>query len=447
MKTEGVTLEHETVLSGGAEQAIRGGISGMKKELEVYPGLWEIFSRCFLNTVETTVQQSEGDTFVVTGDIPAMWLRDSTAQVLHYLRFADREPVARMIEGLISRQAQCVLRDPYANAFNREPTDYKPFDDSPRASDWVWERKYETDSLCYPLWLAEKYLKRTGRKEFLNENFREMLRLILKVLRREQDHSGSEYRFQRTNCPPSDTLTHDGKGEPVGHTGMTWSGFRPSDDACKYGYLIPSNLFAVRALESARYLAGQMGDEALAREAESLRSGIAEGVEKFGVVEHPRFGKIYAYEVDGLGHVNLMDDANVPSLLALPYLEVCGREDEVYRNTRAFVLSEENPHFYQGSFAQGVGSPHTPRGYIWPISLCVQAMTSADTEEIATILNTLMTTHADTGFMHESFDPNCPENYTRSWFAWANSMFGELIFRLHEEGKLGEVLRRAKEMR
>lgn len=271
-----------------------------------------------------------------------------------------------------------------------------------------------------------------------------MLRLVVEVLRQEQDHASSSYRFERKDCPPSDTLTNGGTGAPVAHTGMTWSGFRPSDDACQYGYLVPSNLFACRAMESARYLAEKMGDASLAQEAKTLGEAIKEGVLRYGVLTHPSFGQIYAYEVDGLGNANLMDDANVPSLLALPYLEVCQPEDELYRNTRSFVLSEENPYFYQGTYARGVGSPHTPQGYIWPISLCVQAMTSTDMREIAGILNTLMSTHGDTGFMHESFDPNAPEKYTRSWFAWANSMFGEMLYRLHEQGSLKQVLALAK---
>lgn len=428
-----------------AEEAIRAGIGKLQKELELYPGLWEVFGQCFMNTIETTVRQTTEDTFIITGDICAMWLRDSTAQVLHYLRFADNEAVAQMIEGLISRQADCVLRDPYANAFNKEPSDYKPYDDTPRASDWVWERKYEIDSLCYPLWLAEKYYDKTGRTEFLNEKFAQSVRCIVEVLRKEQCHEKSTYRFERTNCPPGDTLTNGGKGEPVAYTGMTWSGFRPSDDACKYGYLIPSNLFAVRALKSAQKLAKLLGDDALAQEAQKLGREIADGVEKYGVIEHPQYGKIYAYEVDGLGNVNLMDDANVPSLLSLPYLEVCGSEDEVYKNTRSFVLSADNPYYYEGRLAQGIGSPHTPEGYIWPISLCVQGMTSIDVDEMADILNILITTHAGTGFMHESFNPDEPEQYTRSWFAWANSMFGEFLFRLYEKGLLRPVLCRANE--
>lgn len=423
-----------------AKNVIAAQIQQVKPVLEVKPGLWEMFRRCFMNTIETTVQQTTGNTFVITGDIPAMWLRDSTAQVLHYLRFADQKEVAEMIEGLISRQADCILRDPYANAYNREPSDFKPYNDSPRPSDWVWERKYEIDSLCYPLWLAEKYWRKTGNTGFLTEKFHEMIRTIVDVFRTEQDHDRSEYRFQRTDCPPSDTLSRDGRGAEVKPTGMTWSGFRPSDDACMYGYLIPSNLFAIRVMKAAKVFAGMYGDEGLANAAAELSVQIAEGVEKYAMVDHPVFGRIYAYEVDGLGNANLMDDANVPSLLSLPYLEVCGAEDPVYRNTRAFVLSQENPYYYQGKYARGIGSPHTPAGYIWPIALCVQAMTSGDVREIAGIVGTLMNTHAGTGFMHESFDPNAPEKFTRDWFAWANSMFGELIYRLYEDGRLGEVL-------
>lgn len=310
-------------------------------------------------------------------------------------------------------------------------------------SGWVWERKYEIDSLCYPLWLAEKFYNKTGRTAFLNETFAEALQAILTVFRTEQNHSTSPYYFIRTDCPPSDTLTCEGRGEPVAVTGMTWSGFRPSDDACKYGYLVPSNLFAVRALKSAEKLASLAGWEDLAAQSAALGAEIAEGVRKHGLVEHPEFGQIYAYEVDGLGNANLMDDANVPSLLALPYLEVCEKDDPLYLRTRAFVLSSENPYYYQGSLARGIGSPHTPAGYIWPIALCVQAMTSTDVGEIANILKTLMNTHGGTGFMHESFDPNAPEQFTRDWFAWANSMFGELVFRLYEEGTLSQVIREA----
>lgn len=421
-------------------EIIASRLEALRPELEAVPGLWEMFRKCFLSTIETTVQESVGDTFVITGDIPAMWLRDSTAQVLHYLRFADAPEVASMIEGLLSRQADCILRDPYANAFNREENSFKPYNDTPRASDWVWERKYEIDSLCYPLWLAEKYLDKTGNTGFLTEKFLKALETVLDVLRTEQNHGSSPYRFQRTDCAPSDTLPWEGMGNPVSYTGMTWSGFRPSDDACEYGYLIPSNFFAVRAMEAARKLAKAAGREDLTQRAMELQQTIREGIREYATLEHPRFGTIYAYETDGFGNYNLMDDANVPSLLALPYLEACEANDPIYRNTRSFVLSSSNPYYYEGALAKGIGSPHTPEGYIWHISLCVQAMTSTDDREIAELVKRLLTTHGGTGFMHEGFDPNAPENFTRDWFAWANSMFGELIYRLYEKGSLARIL-------
>lgn len=425
-----------------ALEIVRERIGGLEEKLSGVPGLWKVFRDCFLNTLETTVQAQPGDTFVITGDIHAMWLRDSTAQVLHYLRFADAEPVAQLVEGLIARQAKCVLIDPYANAYNREPNDFKPYDDTPRASDWVWERKYEVDSLCYPVWLAWRFYKKTGRTGFMTESFAEMLRTIVDVFRTEQNHAESDYRFQRTNCPPSDTLPHEGRGEPVAVTGMTWCGFRPSDDACRYGYLVPSNLFAAQELRHLAEFARMLNDEALASDAEALSDEIRAGVEKYGHVEHPAFGDIYVYETDGLGHYNLMDDANVPSLLALPYLGVCAKDDPTYLRTRAFVLSHENPYYNEGRLAKGVGSPHTPEGYIWPIALCVQAMTTDDNAEVAALLDTLMHTHAGCECMHESFDPDAPEKFTREWFAWANSMFGELVYRLYEEGRLEDVLAR-----
>ncbi len=430
-----------------AQKVIAQRIEKLRPQLENYPGLWEMFRQCFMNTVETTVQQDGEDTFVITGDIPAMWLRDSTAQVMHYMRFADDPAVAGMIEGLIARQAKCILRDPYANAFNKEPSSYKPFEDTPEASDWVWERKYEIDSLCYPLWLAEKYMAKTGSKSFLTGDFAAALRSVVDVLKAEQHHENSPYRFSRKDSPTLDTLGNDGKGGPVGYTGMTWSGFRPSDDVCQYGYLVPSNLFALRAMQAAQELALALGDEALEEDARKLAGDIAAGVARHGLVNHPKHGLIYAYEVDGLGGVNLMDDANVPSLLSLPYLEVCGLFDSLYQRTRAFVLSEDNPYYAKGSYAKGVGSPHTPEGYVWHIALCMQAMTSVDDDEAAEILNSLMATNAGTGFMHESFDPNDPAQFTRSWFAWANSLFGEFIHRLYDSERIDDVLRIANAKR
>ena len=424
-----------------AKEIVKEKLSPLRQALAPVDGLYEMFEQCFLNTLETTVRcQKPGDTFVITGDIEAMWLRDSTAQVLHYIRFAGEEAVAQVIEGLIARQAECILIDPYANAFNAEDSGRRWTDDLPAHSGWVWERKYEIDSLCYPLMLAHKYKEATGRTAFLTERFHRALSAILTVLRTEQDHEKSPYYFIRENCPAQDTLSHGGRGAPLARTGMTFSGFRPSDDACVYGYLIPSNLFAHRAMDYAAEFAALLGDEALRREALSLKEEIGEGLSRYACAEAPGIGQVYAYEVDGLGNRVMMDDANVPSLLSLPYLDVCAPEDPLYKRTRAFVLSKGNPYYYEGRFARGIGSPHTPEGYVWPIALCMQAMTATDDAEVARLLSALLSTHAGTGFMHESFDPDDPTKFTRSWFAWANSLFGELIYRLYEQGRLPAVL-------
>ena len=418
------------------------------KLLEPIEGLPSMFARCFLSTLESTLQMdADGSAYVITGDIDAMWLRDSTQQVLHYLRFArEEEALSALIRSLIERQARYVLLDPYANAFNRCANGRHGYADLPAAGPAVWERKYELDSLCHVVLLAWRYHEATGSRAFMTPTFEQALERIVQVLRTEQRHeSQSDYTFQRFNCPPSDTLPRQGRGEPVAETGMTWSGFRPSDDACQYGYLVPANLFAAAMLAHLAMMAEWSGRTALASEARALRQEIRDGVERFALVDDPEFGQVYAYEVDGLGGRLLMDDANVPSLLSLPYIGACAVDDALYRRTRAFVLSPRNPHYYEGRAGRGVGSPHTPQGYIWPIALCVQGMTATDEREMTEVLGRLITTHAGTARMHEGFDKDNAANFTRPWFAWANSMFGEFIYRLYEQGRIARIIQRLGE--
>jgi uncharacterized protein len=211
---------------------------------------------------------------------------------------------------------------------------------------------------------------------------------------------------------------------------MSWSGFRPSDDACKYNYLVPSNMFAVVALKHLSEL--PLNNDTLRTKAKTLAEIIHVGVETHGKIKHPRFGDIYAYETDGLGNYNFMDDANVPSLLSIPYLGSCAKDDLTYQATRAFVLSEENPYFYSGKAAKGIGSPHTPNEYIWPIALCVQGLTSRSRQEQLELLETLLSTDAGTGLIHESFHKDDPTKFTRPWFAWANSLFAEFVLEVCE---------------
>lgn len=394
--------------------------------------LKKIFLNCFINTIDTTVIYNEDDTFVITGDIPAMWLRDSTSQVEHYLDFVNDYPILKdLFVGLINRQMHCIKIDPYANAFNKEANGNKWDNDITKESPWVWERKYEIDSLCFPIRLIYKYWKKTNDSSFFNDTIKEVLHTIVDLWKVEQYHfEKSDYSFQRLNCAESDTLTNNGLGNPVAYTGMTWSGFRPSDDACKYGYLIPSNMFASVVLKYIEEIATVIyNDKELKDNAEVLRNDIESGINKFGIVDTEEFGKIYAYETDGLGNYNFMDDANVPSLLSIPYIEYRGIDDEIYQNTRRFILSKNNPYFYSGKFASGIGSPHTPNEYIWHIALSMQGLTSNNDKEINDLVETLLKCDGNTLYMHEGFHCDNPELFTRDWFAWSNSLFADFIYK------------------
>ena len=421
-----------------------------------------MYKNCFMDTAERTLllpgEESSDhagnkhivsdENFIITGDINAMWLRDSSAQVCHYLPFAGKYPgFARLIASLIRRQQICILRDPYANAY---------LEWEGAVSEWTndrcgmvpgdWERKYETDSLSYHILLLYNYIRYTGDTDILDSRALDVLDRILSLWETECDHQNkSSYTFERTRRNGTYAgLACNGKGTPIARTGMTWSGFRPSDDPCEYGYNIPENLFAAKVLGYVEELTADprvgsndnrerqqcIGDSALRSlrsRAATLRRSITDGVAQFGIVSHPVFGRMYAYETDGLGNHILMDDPNVPSLLALPYLGICDNEDEIYLNTRRFILSDHNPWYYKGSAAVGIGSPHTPEGYIWPIGLIIQGMTSNDPEERMSLLKTLVSTDASCLAMHESFNVNDPSKFTRPWFAWADSLFAEYV--------------------
>ena len=398
--------------------------------------LKKLFYNCFINTIETTVIYNENDTFIITGDIPAMWLRDSTSQIEHYLSFINKYPVLKeFFVGLINRQVKCILIDSYANAFNEEANGQKWDNDITKDSPWVWERKYEIDSLCFPVRLIYKYWKESGDENFFSDEIKQALETILNLWKIEQNHfENSDYSFQRLNCSETDTLCNNGLGNPVAYTGMTWSGFRPSDDACKYGYLIPSNMFATVVLSYMSEIFEKIyNDLDLKKKALILRDEIENGINKFGIVEHEEFGKIYSYETDGFGNYNLMDDANVPSLLSIPYIGYREIDDEIYQNTRKFILSKNNPYYYEGSFASGIGSPHTPPEYIWHIALSMQGLTTNNKDEINSLVKTLIQCDGDTGFMHEGFHKDNPKKFTRDWFAWSNSLFADFIYKKLKE--------------
>ena len=407
------------------------------------PKLAWMFENCFPNTLDTTVNfrmiDGKPDTFVITGDINAMWLRDSTAQVWPYLQLVQQdEQLKAMIAGVINRQTKCIIIDPYANAFNDGAGESEWMKDFTKMKPELHERKWEIDSLCYPIRLAYNYWKITGDTSVFTEDWKKAASLILQTFKEQQRKEGSgPYRFLRVTDRALDTLTNGGWGNPVNPVGLIVSSFRPSDDASTYGFLIPSNLFAVRSLKQmSEILSTIYKDENCTSQCAELATEVEEAINKYAVKEHLNYGKVYAFEIDGFGNELYMDDANIPSLLALPYLDCVSASDTVYKNTRSFVWSKDNPYFFKGEAGEGIGGPHIGYDMIWHMSIIMKAMTSNDNEEIKTCIKMLRDTDGDTGFMHESFHKNDPKKFTRSWFAWVNTLFGELIVKLEKEGKI-----------
>ena len=402
----------------------------IKEKCTDEPRWAEIFEKCYINTLQTTLTRDDkGNTFVLTGDIPAMWLRDSTAQIRPYLLVAKADPeVADIITGVIKQQMKFIQIDPYANAFNQAMNNAGHQDDVTRMNPGIWERKYEIDSLCFPMQLSYLFWKVTGETSHFDDGFDKAVDLILDVWEVEQEHEKSPYTFERDTKRKEDTLCEEGRGSKVGYTGMTWSGFRPSDDCCTYHYLVPANMFAVVVLG---YLAEVyetiLPNEKKKQRIEELKAVIDEGIRKYGIVNTEDGQAVFAYEVDGLGNYSLMDDANVPSLLSIPYLGYCDIEDEIYQATRNLLLSKKNPYFYQGTHSMGIGSSHTEEGWVWPIALAVQGLTTKDKAEKERMLSNLAQIDNGTGYMHESVNVNDPKEYTREWFSWANMMFCELL--------------------
>jgi len=352
--------------------------------------------------------ERDGTTYVSTGDISAEWLRDASAIAEPYISLAHEDGhIAATLRGVAQREARYILIDPYADAFS--------------LSYHVVEEKFEIDSLLYPVDFICRYYQATGDRSIFTPTVSQALDRVLAVLRDEQHH-------QRRSHYRNASLAYHGHGSPVAETGMIWTGFRPSDDPARYQYNIPANMFAVVVLRRLASIERSVfHNPRQEQNAWGLAFQVQRGIERYGIVNLPRLGRIYAYEVDGLGHANLMDDANIPSLLAIPYIGYLPVNDTIYQATRSFILSPRNPYYYRGRYASGIGSPHTPHGYIWPLSLVIQAYTASDIAEEDRVLGYLANSDTGDHRLHESFDANEPRVFTRSDFAWPNALYAEYV--------------------
>lgn len=424
-------------------KAVENVIATVQKNIGNKELAW-MFGNCFPNTLDTTVDfemiDGKPDTYVITGDIDAMWLRDSTAQVWPYIPLCKEDKdLQQLITGVINRQTKCVLLDPYANAFYKDvhkESEWKS--DLTEMKPGIHERKWEIDSLCYPVRLAYGYWKQTGDTTPFDANWKAAMKLVIQTFREQQRfHGKGPYTFQRTTAWATDGVPLSGYGYPVKPNGLICSIFRPSDDCTLFPYLIPSNFFAVEILGYLQILCSQpaMADARIVADAKALQQQVKNALHEHGIIQHPQFGKIIAFEVNGFGSFHMMDDANVPSLLSLPYLGAFKPTDPLYLKTRSVVLSENNPFFYKGKAGAGIGGPHTGTDTIWPMSIVLRGITSADDKEIKMCLDTLQRTHAGTGFIHESFHKDDASKFTRKWFAWANTLFGEFVWKVYRERK------------
>jgi uncharacterized protein len=381
--------------------------------------LMTMFRLALTDTERQMVMAEDGTAYVKTGDIPAQWLRDSSVQLRPFLYFAhENKVIANKIKAAIERQAMYIALDPYANAFRDDFT--------------VWERKFELDSLSFPILLVWTYWKVTGDDAVFTPSVKLAFSRALETMVTEQDHDGilpghksSRYHFK------SDTQS-SGK-MPVGYTGMIWVAFRPSDDECLYNFPIPVEIQAVQALNALAEMERFIGRTDIAKMAEMLGRQVNAGIQQYGIVDTPDYGRLYAYEVDGLGHANLMDDANIPSLLSIPYFGYVSELDEIYMATRRFILSPSNPYFYEGIFKgekiSGIGSPHTPAGMIWPLAQEMQGLTTKQKDEQIRMLRMLLASDPGDHQLHESYAADNPKHFTREDFGWAKAQFAEFVLR------------------
>ncbi|KAK9465954.1 hypothetical protein V1512DRAFT_209983 [Lipomyces arxii] len=417
--------------------------------------LARLFENCFPNTLDTTVRWHlpgrSPQSFVVTGDINAEWIRDSTNQLLPYLSLVSKdEKLRQLILGALHTQAEFLTRFPYCNAFqppvqsHLKPSSNEQSDIVNPAYDpaLVFECKYELDSLASFLNLANMYFEHTGDTSFVANDpfFMEAMRNVMQVLDEQAlttyDTDGhdrpSRYTFQRQTNVGTETLSLRGAGNPTNlNTSLIRSAFRPSDDATILQFFIPANAFMAVELKKSKKLLAAAGMDDLAKNLYDRGKKIEDGIWEHGVYDHKVFGRVFAYEVDGYGSIINMDDANLPSLLSLPLLDFVDMNNDVYQNTRRMLLTKTgNPYFLRGPDFAGIGGPHIGTRYAWPMSLLVLIRTSNDDTEIMAALDLIKRTTGGLGLMHESVNVRHSGDYTRSWFAWCNSEFGKTILDL-----------------
>ncbi|KAH8429453.1 glycoside hydrolase family 125 protein [Aspergillus melleus] len=458
--------ECRTFSSPAVEQVIDDITSRMKDK-----DLAQLFRNAFPNTLDTTVrwhvdgtssvasksrrdgsQWQGAQTFIVTGDINAEWLRDSTNQLTGYQALAKKDKkLYSLILGAINTQAEFVIQSPYCNAFQPPPpSGLEPAtngqDDQVHPayeSSVVFECKYELDSLAHFLALGTEFYESTQSTEFLTTRWYSALDTLLRVLDAQSQptfndkgqHVVNQYTFQRKTNLGTETLSLAGVGNPLNHgTGLIRSAFRPSDDATILGFFIPPNAqMAVQLKKTAKVLRATGGKDDLAKELEERGDKLDKAIKEHGIVNHAKYGDVYAFEVDGYGSRILMDDANIPSLLSLPYLGYVSKDDKVYQNTRKMLLEKDgNPYYLTGSDFHGIGGPHIGLQNAWPMSLLIQAMTSDSDAEITESIN-LVRNSSLLGLVHESINVNNIKDYSRPWFAWANSVFAQTILKVAAE--------------
>ncbi len=371
---------------------------------------------------QAATQLDKGRIFISTGDIDAMWLRDSSFQIKPLLRFCSDAIVADFVRGVISTQAFYISIDPYANAFNISANSNRWHKDFEDQSPWVFERKWEIDSLASFLDISLGLTDVTGSDQHLNEAWWRAANSITDVFERELSHDPESYVFTRPKAPKHDWLYPEGRGADFENCGLIWSAFRPSDDACELPFNIPQNAYAAAQLER---LAKRANPE-LADRCRKLADSIRAAIEKFAVVDG-----IFAYEIDGKGGTLMIDDANIPSLLSLPYLGFCAVGESRYLATRRFVLSKANAWFFTGSQASHIGSPHTGQNRVWPLAMAMEIITSEKVE--IEKLNRLAALAIDSNGLHESIDVNDVSDFTREWFSWAEMTYIDAVFTTAEK--------------